>query len=91
MILGLFKISGHSMLPKLEPTDIVITSSFPYILNNPKVGDVIVFKKKEKVIIKRISKTTNDKVYVEGDNRDDSLDVGWVHKKDIIGKVLFKL
>lgn len=91
MILGLFKISGHSMLPNLKPSDVVLISTLPYFIFSPKIGDVIVFKKEEKSIVKRIPKILGDKIYVEGDNKGDSLDTGWIYKRDIIGKVLFRI
>lgn len=93
MILRFFKISGHSMLPNLAPRDHVLTSSIPYLFSKPKVGDVVVFKTSNTspVMIKRVSKISNNKLFVKGDNQKDSLDPGFLSKKDIIGKVLFKI
>ena len=54
---------------------------------------VDVVLKREKYIIKRIAKINKDKVFVEGDNKKDSLDswkFGWVYRKEIVGKVVFK-
>lgn len=85
MIFGLFRVSGHSMFPQISPGDIVFTSS----LFSLKPNDIAVFKLGNKKMVKRISKISKDRIYIHGDNKNDSLDVGWITKKDIIGKVLF--
>ncbi|MBP7832457.1 MAG: S26 family signal peptidase [Candidatus Levybacteria bacterium] len=83
----IFKVSGHSMMPYLSPTDSVLVFTFLKI----KKGNVIVFKHHSKNMIKRVSKLEGNNVYVEGDNTNDSLDVGKISKRDIIGKVVFKI
>lgn len=82
------------MVPYLNEREEVIT--FSYIFSEPKVGDVIVFRNivPPFIFCKRIKKITHDKVWVEGDNKEKSIDsrkFGFVDKKNIIGKVLFKL
>ena len=81
------------MEPTLSEGDVVLISSLPYLFKNPKVGDVIILKR-EKYIIKRITKADRGKFFVEGDNKNestDSKDFGWVLKKEIFGKVIFKI
>lgn len=82
------------MMPFLRERDEVLTLS--YLFLNPKVGDVIVFRLMVPPFIfcKRIVKIINGKIWVEGDNRKKSIDsrnFGYVEKKNIIGKMLFKL
>lgn len=91
MILGVFKISGHSMMPYLKPQEQVLASSIPYFFEKPKKGDVVIFKNGDKILIKRIAGISNDKIKVEGDNTKDSLKVGLQDKKNIKGKVILKL
>lgn len=91
MILGLFKISGHSMLPFLKPQDRIIISSVPYFFGKPKIGDVVAFKNNGKVIIKRITKILNGKIIVEGDNKNDSIQIEPIGKSSIIGKLIYKI
>lgn len=91
MLLGFFKVSGHSMLPKFFPDDIIVVSTLPYFFTSPKVGDVILFKKNGKRFLKRISNIQKERVSVRGDNKNDSLTVGDIQKKDIMGKVVVKL
>lgn len=87
MIVKKFKVSGHSMMPHLKPTDSVLVLTFLKI----KVGDIIVFKHASMNMIKRVSKIESDEVLVTGDNKIDSLDIGKILKRDIIGKVVFKI
>jgi nickel-type superoxide dismutase maturation protease len=92
MFLAFLRIEGHSMSPFLKPQDIVFASSIPYFFSNPKVGDVVVTRINGKNIIKRISSTLQEKYYLEGDNKNDSMDsknFGPVLKKNIVGKVIF--
>lgn len=91
MIFGIYQVVGHSMLPSLNPKDKILVSSIPYFLNSPQVGDIIVFVKGNKKIIKRIKKIEKDRYLVEGDNINDSKEFGWIEKKDIIGKCFYKL
>ena len=81
------------MEPTLSEGDVVLISSLPYIFKNPKVGDVIILKR-QKYIIKRIIKEDRGKFFVEGDNKKESTDsknFGWISRKEILGKVIFKL
>ena len=89
MILGLFKISGHSMLPIFKPNDRVLVSSLPYFFSNPRTNDIIVFKYEGKIMIKRIKKKENSKIFVAGDNSADSLKIEPIEKKEILGKVIY--
>lgn len=91
MILGIFRVSGHSMLPNYSPGQKVIVSKVPYIFSNPKKGDVIVFKISRQVFIKRIKEIRNNKFHVVGDNLHDSLNQEPVTKKQLLGKVLIKI
>lgn len=87
MILGRYKISGHSMEPYLNPGDQVVAFKFLKI----KKGDVVVFKHHSKIFVKRVKKILNGKYFLEGDNTNDSLTTPPILKSDIMGKVLFKL
>ena len=79
------------MEPFLLNNQTVLASSVPSIFLKPKVGDVVVFKYKSKTYIKRIRKVKNSKYFLIGDNKKDSLDsnrIGWIERKDIIGKMI---
>ena len=89
-----FKIKNDSMVPFLKERDEVLTIS--YFFFGPKVGDVIVFRQMVPpfILCKRIVKIINSKIWVEGDNGKKSIDsrnFGFIEKKNIIGKMFFKL
>lgn len=91
MILGKFKILGHSMSPQMPEGSRVLITSILYFFSKPKINDVVAFRYFNKVLIKRIKKVKNFQYLVEGDNLNDSLKIGWISKNDIIGKVIYKL
>lgn len=92
MFFGFLKVEGHSMLPFLKPQSIVLVSSVPYFFSKPKVGDVVACEINEKVFLKRVKSILKEQYYLEGDNKNDSIDsrsFGSVVKKNIVGKVIF--
>lgn len=94
LLLLKFTISGHSMVPTYKSGDTILASSLPFLFSKPKIRDIIVFKKDNKVFVKRVTKITNQGILVEGDNREDSLDsasFGTILPKHILGKVILKL
>jgi phage repressor protein C with HTH and peptisase S24 domain len=82
---SLFKVSGHSMEPVLKPGSYVFT----YNWANPKIGDVVVFMHNGKYMVKRVCKIENGKYHVLGDNKDDSLRVEALSRRQIVGKSIF--
>lgn len=88
-----FKIAGNSMFPTFESGDEILVNRLSYLLSKPSIGDVIVIKK-NKFIIKRITKIKKNEFFIVGDNGErsiDSRDFGWISKKEIVGKVMFKI
>ncbi|MCL5435203.1 MAG: S26 family signal peptidase [Patescibacteria group bacterium] len=83
------------MEPFIKNNSIVFASGIPYLFKNPKVNDIVVFKDKEgKTLIKRITRNKKDRYFVAGDNKGDSLDsrqLGDISKRQVIGKVIYKL
>lgn len=58
-----------------------------------KVGDVVVAKNNNLLILKRIKKIKNGGFFLIGDNEKESTDsryFGFLEKKDILGKVILK-
>mgnify|MGYP001605071248 CR=1 FL=1 len=91
MIFGIFRISGHSMLPTLKPNDHVIASNLPYFLREPRIRDIVLFRYNDKILVKRISRLKNKKSFLAGDNKSDTLKIEPIEQKDILGKVLFTI
>lgn len=84
--LARFKIKNHSMHPTFQEGDEVLIWKFSKV----KKGDVVVFKYKSKYLIKRLSKIKKEEIFVKGDNKEDSLKIDSIRKKDILGKVICK-
>lgn len=88
-----FKISGHSMEPLIKNGNTVFATNILYLFTYPKVNDIIIFEKNKKYFVKRISKIENNKYFVTGDNKKDSLDsrkFGNILRNQILGKVIYK-
>ncbi len=91
MFFAIFKISGHSMEPTIQDNQMVFVSRLPFLLFKPRIGDIIAFRNKDQVFIKRIIKINSEKYFIAGDNKKDSFDsrrLGWIDKKQILGKVI---
>lgn len=75
------------MLPSLKSGDKVVTFNWFYF---PKVGDVVVAKWRQKLIIKRIVELKNDSIILKGDYTDStsSEKLGQFRKDQIIGQVI---
>ena len=81
------------MEPTFQDGDAVLVNRLSYFFKKPKIGDLVVLKR-EKYIIKRITKIKDNKIFVEGDNKKESIDsrgFGWVDRKRIVGKVAYKI
>jgi nickel-type superoxide dismutase maturation protease len=94
MLLSKYRVSGHSMIPTYHSGDTVLISSLPFLFTKPKIGYVIVFKKGDICLIKRVKKIVSQGLIVEGDNKKDSLkssQMGVISPKLILGKVIIKL
>lgn len=94
ILLSRFKVSGHSMEPTFSSGTTLLVSSIPYILREPKIGDIAVFSVTGKIFVKRIKKKEGQRYFLAGDNTNDSFDsqrFGWVRRENILGKVAWVL
>lgn len=91
MLLSLIKVKGHSMEPFLKEGSFFIASNLSFFFQSPKVNDVILFKDKNKIIVKKIFKIENQKYFIIGVNKNDSKFFSPIKKNDILGKLIFKL
>lgn len=81
----IFKVSGNSMLPTLRPNQKVLT--FNWV--TPQVGQVVVAKQNNRLVIKRIKDKSELGYFLVGDNPKESSDsrqYGWIKGSAIIGK-----
>ncbi|MDP3726989.1 MAG: signal peptidase I [bacterium] len=90
-----FQVQEESMKPFISSGDVILVNRLSYLFKNPKIGDVVVIKNnKKKYLIKRIQRIREKTYFVVGDNKKQSIDsrnFGWIAKKDIVGKILFKI
>ena len=77
------------MIPTINPGQNILASKLPYLFNQPKINDIIIFKSEKKLIIKRIKNIKDGQFKVAGDNALDSKDFGFIDKSKILGKVIF--
>ena len=95
LLLGRFKISGHSMEPFIKNGESIMASGLLYLFKDPKIKDIVVFKdKNNKILIKRITKIKNGEYFLEGDNKSDSLDskqMGLIKRNQIMAKFIIKI
>ena len=90
---GIFKVKDRSMEPGLVSGDFLLVTS---ACGKPKVGDIVVLRHPSKsiYIVKRVSAINGRKVFVIGDNKDqseDSRNFGSIDMRSIIGKVVLKV
>ena len=94
MLLTKFRITGHSMQPKLKENDLVLVSKIFYIFKSPSINDIVAFERSGKILVKRIIKISGNNYFISGDNKKDSFDskaFGPIKKESIVGKVFYKL
>lgn len=84
-----FTVYGKSMLPVLKEGQDVVSMNWFYKV---KVGDIVVIKQDGKEMVKRVQKVQGNKVLVQGDNAQESIDsrqFGPVKMDQIVGKVVY--
>jgi nickel-type superoxide dismutase maturation protease len=82
------------MEPLIKSGETVLVSSVFYWFKKPKIGDIVAFRDKEAVLIKRITKVDKGKYFLEGDNKKDSLDsrkLGLISRDKILGEIIYRL
>jgi signal peptidase I len=89
MLISLFRTSGHSMEPEMKDGSFFLASSIPYFFIYPKKGDRIVFKNRDKNIVKKIIKIENRMYFIEGLNKSDSLKLDPIKRNEILGKIIW--
>ena len=92
--LSKYKISGSSMIPTFFDGDKALVFHWIYLFRKPMVGEIVIARKNNISVLKRIQKIQNSKYFLVGDNLNESTDsriYGFVEKKDILGKVIKKI
>ena len=85
------------MTPALIEGQDVLSFNWAYLGRKPRVGDIVIVKseklKVKSEIVKRVERVEGDKIYVIGDNLEestDSRDFGAIGVNQIVGKVVYR-
>src|SRR3989338_1600365 len=87
-----FVVKEQSMEPFCQEGDFVLVNRMSYLFSRPKVGHIVVLKDPRdfpRHIVKRIGAVKGSFVWVEGDNKERSIDsrrFGWVGAKALLGR-----
>lgn len=82
------------MHPAIKDGDEILISNIPYLFKKPNINDIVAVKFKNKTLIKRIVKIKQSRYFLRGDNKIDSFDsrrFGFIDRKQILGKLVYKL
>lgn len=89
-LIMLRRVVGGSMSPKLRPGQILLAS--PLLRRHLRPGQVVIFEHQGKEKIKRIERVEGSKLFLIGDNLQNSTDsrhYGWLTSRDVIAKVVW--
>ena len=81
------RVDGLSMAPAYKHGKLVVAWRW----SKPKVGDVVIVRHHSLELIKRVNRMEEDKVYVLGDNPEESTDsrhYGWLPLSSILAVVI---
>lgn len=84
------RIVGGSMTPSFKKDQLIVATSF----QAATVGSVVVAKVNNREIIKRVVKSEEHYVWLEGDNHTESTDsrrYGWIDRSAVRGVVIYPL
>jgi phage repressor protein C with HTH and peptisase S24 domain len=86
----LFRVEGFSLYPLLKEGEVVLCSKL-FSFSKIKVNDIVVFKKNNVVMIKKVKEINSQGYFVQGENPDsiDSRNFGELEKKELLYKLLF--
>ena len=88
-----YRVTGDSMRPTLLPNDHLLVDGYAYVMDSPRVGDIVVAKRsvaEPLVLTKRVAGCEGDHVWLASDNPTagtDSRHFGPVSLELILGRV----
>lgn len=68
--LGLYRVSGHSMLPTCRPGDVLVGWRW----FRPQPGQVVIAQTPQRCLVKRVVRLSPGQAWLEGDNAAESTD-----------------
>ena len=93
-IFSVAQVEGNSMKPTLKENEIIVYYDNHKYLSSFMVGDIILIRRDNKVLIKRIHSIKKEGYEVYGDNLKESVDsrnFGLIERSKIEGTYLFKI
>lgn len=81
------KVVSPGMAPKLNPGQMVLATR---LIRHLHPGQVVIIRRNNHELIKRIERIENDKVFVVGDNLSRSVDsrqFGWLDRDEVVARV----
>ena len=95
-MLRLLRVSGESLSPAYQKGDFVLVAKIPFLLRVLRRGDVVVFRHPlHGTMIKQVERVLpdRDEIYVAGTHKYsvDSRSFGAIHKRDVVGKVIWHI
>lgn len=90
------RVRGDSLIPEYQEGDFVFVSKIPFFFASPQVGQIVAFNKPPYgILIKRIDRVIEKEqsFWVLGSHpfSVDSRQFGAVHRRDLIGRVIWHI
>lgn len=82
------RVRNTGMAPKLRPGQWIIATA---LYRKLRPGQVVIVERDNKELIKRIERIEDHKLFVIGDNLDNSMDsrqFGWLDEEQVVARVL---
>lgn len=94
-MIGIWRIDGNSLSPGVEDGEFVVALRFP-LLYRLRLGDRVIFRHPQYGVLVKEVKAIDDEhqtVWVEGTqpNSVDSRTFGAIHRKTLLGKVIWHI
>ena len=95
-MISVLKVEGKSLSPDYHEGDFVLVLKIPFLFNNIKPGDTLVFRHAEYgTMIKKVEcfDKQTDEITVVGTHQFsvDSRRFGPIQKQDVVGKVVWRI
>jgi len=84
----IYRVAQRSMEPSIKEGSYIVVNCW---YSKVEAKDIVVLMSSGMIMVKRVGRTNGSRVFVVGDNRESSIDsrqLGWIDKKDILGKLI---
>ena len=84
----IYKVAERSMEPAIKEGSYLVVNCW---YRKVAAKEIVVLRANGMVMVKRIDRIEGSRIFVVGDNRESSMDsrkLGWMDRKDIVGKLI---